>query len=85
MYDQQAAQNTVGQSPVPRDEEFGKMLHAAASEAAERVTFHRMEVERWDRIGRAAQAALSHVQNANPVPQQAPDGFLEQQPMQSGF
>lgn len=76
MYDQQS----VGGSNVPRDDEFAEGMHVMASEAAERVTFHRIEIERWDRIGRAAQSALGQLQGADPVPPQTPDGFLEASP-----
>lgn len=70
-------QQSVGQADnTPRDDEFAKGMHGMLSEAAERVTFHRIEVERWERIGRAATQALQQLQNAAPVAGQAPDGFL---------
>lgn len=77
------AQYEVGSnvvSDIARDEEFKKALHMQVSEAAERVTFHRTEAERWERLGRAGQAALRELEAATPVPQQTPDGFLHDAP-----
>lgn len=77
MYEQSVGQT---ESSVPRDDEMAKGMHSAVSEAAERVTFHRIELERWERIGRASQAALNHLQSAMPVAQMTPDGFLQDTP-----
>lgn len=78
IYEQQGGgQNTAVASPAERDDEIGKGLQGTLSEAAERVTFHRVELERWQRIGRAAQAGLRELQSVAPVPKQSMDGFLE--------
>lgn len=77
MHDQMGQFNVPASDSVPRDDELAKGMHSAVSEAAERVTFHRVELERWDRIGRAAQAALNHLQSAAPVAQMTPEGFLQ--------
>lgn len=78
MYDQQSQSVNVNvPAQSARDDEFAQQMHAVVSEAAERVTFHRIETERWERIGSGAQAALNHLQQASPVAKMAPDGFLQ--------
>lgn len=70
-------------STMPQDAPLDESLAQAASEqvqqAAERVTFHRVEMERWERIGRASALALNALQAHSPVVQQDPDGFLDDQ------
>jgi hypothetical protein len=73
-------EQSVGQSSTPRDEEMAKALQSQRDEAAERVTFHRVELERWTRIGRAASAGLNHLSTASPVSKMPSDGFLDDQP-----
>lgn len=67
--------NTAG-SNEPVDSSLAQQMHGLVSEAAERVTFHRCELERWERVGRAATRAINELQATDPVAQQAPEGFL---------
>lgn len=60
----------------PRDKSLAQQMHAEVSEAAERVTFHRGELERWNRVGRAAGAAVLALENSEPIGQTTPDDFL---------
>jgi hypothetical protein len=72
----QTAVNAVA-SNEPVDGSLAQQMHGLVSEASERVTFHRVELERWGRVGRAASLAINELQSATPVAQQAPDGFLD--------
>lgn len=65
------------------DDALQQQMHASVSEAAERVTFHRVELERWERLGRAAARALRELEYTLPVEKQAPDGFLPNEPQQT--
>lgn len=81
----QSVGNAAGTS-APMDDNLTQQMHTVVSEAAERVTFHRIETERWTRVGRAAQSALQQLGMSDPVAKQAPDDFLpgvSDQPMQS--
>jgi hypothetical protein len=42
-----------------------------------------VELERWERVGRAGQAALREIAQRLPVPQQTPDGFLVDQSVEA--
>lgn len=67
------------------DEALAKHMHGTVSEAAERVTFFRIELERWERIGRAATRALGELGNHDPVPAQTPDSFLSHEAPQQSY
>jgi hypothetical protein len=56
----QKAQNIESQKAakeLARDEVLAEDCAALAREAAERATFHAIELERWQRVGRAAAEA----------------------------
>jgi hypothetical protein len=64
---------------IPRDEEFGKGAQSMLNEAAERVTFHQIELERWRRIGRASASAVRELNMSAPVPRTTADDFFTEQ------
>jgi hypothetical protein len=57
------------------DDEMGEFLEKRVYEAAERVTFHRIELERWGRLGHAAAAGLAELSAHAPVAKQEPEDF----------
>lgn len=70
--------NTVSaQSEAPRDAQLSDQLERQLREAAELATFHRVEAERWERVGRASAAAMRELQAAYPVAQVTPDALVE--------
>lgn len=78
MYDQQSVSEEQ-----PRDAMLSEQMAGQAKEAAERVTFHRVELERWERIGRAAAAASNHLNACAPVASQSPEDFYADSPGQN--
>lgn len=74
MMDQKSSADMVDNTP--RDDEMSRAMQGTLNEAAERVTFHRVELERWERIGRAAAVGLHELQMAQPVEQQAAEHFF---------
>lgn len=58
------------------DERVVKEMHSTVQEAAERLTFHRAEAERWQRIGRAAAAHIVQMNDARPIDQAVPEDFF---------
>lgn len=60
------------------DGEVHDQMQNLVAEAAERATFHRVELERWMRVGRAAAAAVSQLQAAEPIGQTVVDDFYAQ-------
>ena len=59
-----------GSTPeIPCDQMDREQARKRAEEAAERATFHRIEAERWERIGRAAVAAAEILEATMPVEQ----------------
>lgn len=75
MHDQ-----TVGQpmkAEVQRDAEMGEQMSAQLNEAADRATFHRVELERWERIGRAAAAGVRELNAQMPVESTSAEDFFE--------
>jgi hypothetical protein len=68
----------VGQgqdSPVSPDGDVHDRMQSLVAEAAERATFHRVELERWMRVGRAAAAAVNQLQQAEPISQTTVEDF----------
>lgn len=81
---------TAGQTAesMELDERVSKDMHGLVQEAAERLTFHRVECERWGRVGEAAASALLRLQSASPVAQASPEQFAsaaEAPPVQARF
>lgn len=75
MHDQTVGYGSTAPMEQHVDEALAEQLTAQLHEAAERVTFHRCELERWERVGRAAAVALSELQAHSPVAKQAPEDF----------
>jgi hypothetical protein len=72
----QVNQNSVADVPFATDQDMAEGLQLRMSEAAERVTFHSIELERWQRIGRASAAALEHLSEPAPVMKWSAEDFL---------
>lgn len=49
------------------DEKVAEDMISLQREAQERLTFHRVECERWNRIGQAATMALTALQSTVPI------------------
>jgi hypothetical protein len=69
------ARNMVDQE-VPRDEILREQMERQLGEAAERATWHRVEAERWERIGRSAGASLKALNDPSPVQQVTPETLV---------
>lgn len=61
---------------TPRDELVRESMEHTIQEAAERATFHRVEAERWERVGRAAGAALKAINDPAPIQQVTPESLV---------
>lgn len=66
---------SVGQE-VASDELLRENMASLLREAAERVTFHEIEIERWRRLGRAAAAALREAESCSPVAKTSTEDFF---------
>lgn len=60
-----------------RDLEMREGLSHTLRDAAERATFHRFEAERWERVGRAAGAALVQLDSHTPVAEVTAEELVE--------
>jgi hypothetical protein len=79
-----ATGNTAAPKPMERDEEMLASLRGSLNEAAERVTFHECERERWLRIGRASARGLETLQAVAPIAQTTAESFAQwDQPQQA--
>lgn len=67
---------TGATAPEERDRSERERQQKLMHEAAERTTFHRVECERWERIGRAAAHAAQELEAATPVAQCTPEDWL---------
>lgn len=65
----------AGGSPEARDHELIDQERKTLQEATERVNFHRIETERWERIARGSAAALGELESVTDVPTAEPQHF----------
>lgn len=68
----------IDTADVPHDAVMRDAAERDLHEAAERATFHAREAERWQRIGRAAGAALVQLDSHAPIREFSAEEFVAQ-------